>query len=187
MRRLMAAVAQEEQVSIGRILQVFGVRGFAFLLLLLALLNIFIFMVPMISVLFGLPMVILAAQMVLGFRAPIFPVAVRHRTIRRDALVRGLETGVVWVGKLERFIKPRFLFLSVRQLDRVHGLLALMLAVMVALPIPVVNVPPSVGLVFLAIGMLEKDGVFIALAYAIAIWCLFLFKSLGYAAHTLAA
>ncbi len=176
----MDKAAKEESVSIGSILHLFGVRGFAFLLLMLALLNIVIFMVPFISILFGLPMVILAAQMVLGFHAPIFPAFIRRLTIQRGPLMQGLDRALYGVEKIERYIKPRFLFLTHPALTRMHGLVALIMAVMVVLPIPLFNVPPSVGLAFLAIGMLERDGIFILIAYAIGTGCLFLFKSLSH-------
>jgi len=39
-----------------------------------------------------------------------------------------------------------------------------------------------VGLALLAIGILERDGMFVVLAYAIGFGCLFLFKSLSHLA-----
>jgi hypothetical protein len=179
------AAHAEEQVSVGYVLQVFGRRGFAFLLLVLSLLNIVIFMVPMISVLFGLPMVILAVQMILGLPMPVFPEVINRRTIPREALVQGLDRAIFWVEKIERYIRPRLLFLTGPHIDRAHAVLALVLAIMVTLPIPVFNVPPSIGLFFLAVGMLQPDGLFIILAYTVGVWCLWLFKSLGHVVHAL--
>jgi hypothetical protein len=132
-------------------------------------------------------MVILAAQMVLGFHAPVFPAFIRRQTIQREALVKGLDRALYGVEKIERYIKPRALFLTHPALNRLHGLAALVMAVMVTLPIPLVNVPPSVGLAFLAIGMLQRDGIFILLAYVIGMGCLLLFKSLlGHITHSVA-
>jgi hypothetical protein len=180
MRRLMDGAAHEETVSIGHILQVFGVRGFAFIILMLALLNIVIFMVPFISFLFGLPIVILAVQMVLGLYTPIFPQFVRHQTIRREPLLHGLEKAVLWMTKIERYIRPRFAFLSDPRINRLHGMLALILAMLVTLPVPLFNILPSVGLISLAIGMLQRDGIFIVASYAIGGWSLMLFRSIGH-------
>lgn len=185
-RILKDKASHEQTVSVGAILNLFGVRGFAFLLLMLGLLNIVIFMVPFISILFGLPMVILSAQMVLGLHAPIFPAFIRRRIFHREALLQGLDRALYGIETIEHYIKPRFLFLTHPNLVRVHGLLALMLAVMVTLPIPLFNVPPSVGLVFLAIGMLQRDGIFIMLAYAVGSICLLMFKSLGHFANSFA-
>jgi hypothetical protein len=183
MRRLAEPAGAEEGITIGRILHIFGLRGFAFLLLVISLLNIVIFMVPFLSFFFGLPMVVLAAQMTLGFSAPVFPGVLRRRSISRAALEDGVGRGVHWLEKIERYIKPRLAFLSASQLERVHGVFALMLAILVTLPIPVVNVPPSIGLFFLAIGLLERDGFFIIAAYAVGGWCFLLFRSLGHIAH----
>ena len=186
LRQMRDTAAREDVITVGNILQLCGVRGFAFLLLALALLNIVIFMVPFISILFGLPMVILSAQLVLGLRAPIFPDAIRHRTIKREPFIAGIDRAIRAVEALERFIKPRFTFISDPKFTRIHGLAALIMSIMVALPIPVVNVPPSIGLVMLALGILTRDGIFILIGYAIGVWCLWLFKSLGHIAHTVA-
>ena len=182
----MNTAAESETVTVGRILHIFGVRGFAFLLLVLSILNVVIFMVPMISFLFGLPMVILTVQMVIGLHAPVFPRVVRAWTISRTALMEGLARAIVWIERMERYIKPRLPALSAPELLRVHALVALVLAVMVTLPIPVVNVPPSIALIFLAIGILERDGLFILLGYATGLWCLWLFKSLDHIVHVVA-
>lgn len=180
MRQLIDKTADSQTVTVGRILQAFGLRSFALLILVLSLLNVVIFMVPLISVLFGLPMVVLAVQMVLGFRTPFLPPVIRHRAIPAEPLHKGLEKGIYWVEKINRVIKPRLTFLSEPALVRIHAFLALMLAVMVALPIPVVNVPPALGLIALSLGILERDGYFIILAYVIGIWCLWLFLLLGH-------
>src|ERR1700733_9602805 len=124
MRRLADSSGAEEGITVGRVLHIFGVRGFAFLLLVLALLNIVIFMVPFLSFFLGLPMVVLAAQMTLGLRTPVFPDVIRHRTISRAALDDGIARGVHWLEKIERYIKPRAAFLSDVRLARVHGLFA---------------------------------------------------------------
>ena len=184
-RDLLEKAGSETRVSVGRVLHVFGVRGFALLLLVLSLLNIVIFMVPLISILFGVPMVILAVQMVLGLKAPIFPAALRRQSIPRSALMSGGARVVGWVAKIESYIKPRFLFLSSPWLIRVHGVVLMLLAVMVTVPVPLFNVPPSLGIAFMAIGLLQRDGLFIVAAYAVAAWCLILFQSLGHVAHSL--
>ena len=185
MRRARDSFADCKDVRIDHILHIFEVRGFAFFLLMLSLLNIFIFMVPFISVLFGLPMILLSAQMVFGIRTPIFPRFIRHRTIRQNLLVQGINQSIRGLEIIERYIKPRLYYLSHPFLNRVHGLTALVLAIMVSLPIPLFNVPPSIALAVLAMGLLQRDGLLIAVAYILGFWCLRLFESLGHLAHHL--
>ncbi|MDD5586935.1 MAG: exopolysaccharide biosynthesis protein [Alphaproteobacteria bacterium] len=186
LRELQSTVAGGGTVTVGSMLQLFGVRGFAFLIFVLALMNVVIFMVPGLSLVFGLPLVILTVQMVLGFRTPLFPSFVRSRAIDKHALARGLAVGVRGMARVEHLIKPRFAMLSGPHFDRVHSLLALLLAVLMAIPVPIMNLPPSFGLIVLALGLMQRDGIFIAAAYAIAVWSLWLFGSLGHVAHILA-
>ena len=142
-------------------------------------------MVPLISIIFGLPMIILSAQMVVGMRTPIFPKFIRNQTIQREVLVQGIGKCVRGLETIERYIKPRFALLSYPILDRVHGLMALTMAILVTLPIPLFNILPSLALAILAVGLLQRDGLLISAAYAVAAWCLILFKSLGHLAHHL--
>ncbi len=186
LKQLQAALHGGGALTVGAMLHLFGVRGFAFFLFVLALMNMVIFMLPGLSILFGLPMVILAVQMVLGLRAPIFPRFIRHRTVRRDVLSRGLALGIRGMQKTEYLLRPRFLILSGPHLDRLHSMLALVLSMMVALPIPFLNLPPSLGVVVLALGLMQRDGAFIAASYVIAGWSLWLFGSLSHVAQALA-
>lgn len=185
MYRALDSFAGRTEVRVGHILHIFGIRGFAFFLLMLSLLNIVIFMVPFISVLFGLPMILLSAQMVVGIHTPIFPHFIRDRTLPQKTLIEGIEKSIRGLLAIERYIKPRLCFLSDTRLNRVHGFAALILAVMVTLPIPLFNVPPSIALAVLAIGLLQRDGILITIAYMIGFWCLILFKSLGHLAQHL--
>jgi hypothetical protein len=186
LRDLQNTVTDSDTVTVGSMLQLFGVRGFTFFIFVLALMNIVIFMVPGLSLVFGLPLVILTVQMVLGFHTPLFPAFIRHQTISRTVLLRGFELGVRGMERVEHLIKPRFSLLAGPHLDRVHSLLALLLAVLMAFPVPIMNLPPSLGLIMLALGMMQRDGLFITAAYAIAVWSLWLFGSLGHVAHVLA-
>jgi len=186
LKHLKATLAGGGSITVGAVLHVFGIRGFAFFLFSLALMNMVIFMVPGLSIIFGLPMVILAVQMLLGMHTPIFPQFIRHRTISRDILARALDLGIQGTSRVEHLIRPRFLMLSSARMDRLHSLLALVLSVMVAIPIPFLNLPPSLGVIVLALGLIQRDGAFIMAAYIIAGWSLWMFESLGHVAHALA-
>lgn len=184
-RHLERTLPEGDSVSFGQLLHHLGIHGFVFFLLLLALFNIVIFMLPGLSILFGVPMLILAAQMVLGIRTPIFPDVIRRRTIRGATLHKGLDLAVAALEKIENTIRPRFLFLTHPAVLRVHALAALVLALMVAVPVPFLNLPPTVGVVLLSIGLLQRDGLFILGAYAFGLWSLWLYESLGRAAQSL--
>lgn len=186
LRDVKDSVTTSESVTVGNLLATFGVRGFAFLMFILALLNVVIFMIPGLSLLFGLPMVILCVQMVLGLRTPLFPSFVRRQTLARSALVQGLGVGIKGLEKVEHLFRPRLWLIAGQHMDRVHGMTALLLAVLMAIPLPLLNFPPSFGLMFLALGIMQRDGFFIVGAYVMAAWSLWLYSSFGTVAHTLA-
>ncbi len=185
LREAKNTVKDGETVTVGYLLQLFGVRGFAFLMLSLALMNVVIFMVPGLSLLFGLPLVIFSVQMVLGFKTPLVPAVIRRRSISRLVLMRGLDIGVRGMARAEHLFRPRFWLIAGPHMDRVHSLFALLMAMMMTIPIPLLNLSPSFGLIALALGMIQRDGIFIAVAYAIGAWSLWLFGSLGHIAQIL--
>lgn len=184
-RHLEDSIPQDEELSFAQFLQLLGVHGFIFLVLLLALLNLVIFMLPGLSILFGIPMVILAVQMLQGLPAPIFPEYVLNWKIRRDAVQKGIVLAAQALDRIERWVKPRFLVLTSPILRKLHYLLALVLALMVSIPVPFINLPPTFGIVLLAIGLMQRDGVFIVGAYLFGIWSFRLYESLGVAAQAL--
>ncbi len=175
---------KSDTVTVDRLLRSFGVRGFAFLLFLLPLLNLALFMVPGLSFLFGLPMLVFAAQMLTGLHRPFLPSFLRNQKIAIATLDRGLDVGMRLLGVIEPFIKPRLPFIAAApQGDRVHSILALVLSLLVALPVPFLNLPPSLGAVVFSLGLIQRDGVFILAGYGLAAASLWLYASFGAMAH----
>lgn len=184
-RRMEKTLPADESMTVGQFLCFLGVHGFVFFILVLALLNIFIFMLPGLSILFGVPMVILAVQMVLGLRAPIFPSFIQRQRLKGTYLHRGLDLAAQALEKIEPFVKPRLSIMTSPAIIRIHSLVALFLALMVAIPVPLLNLPPSFGAILLAIGLMQRDGAFILGAYGFGLWSFWLYESLGRAAGNL--
>lgn len=182
-RHLEETIPLDEDLTVGQFLPYLGVHGFVFFILVLALLNIAIFMLPGLSILFGIPMVIMAVQMLLGLHAPVIPTYVETSRIKSSLLHQGLKLAAQGLERIEVAIKPRLLFLTHPILFKVHASLALVLAFMVAVPIPLINIPPTIGVIFLSIGLMQRDGLFVSAAYAFGLWSLWLYESLGRAAQ----
>ena len=184
-RHLEETLPEDQDMTIGQFLGLLGVHGFVFFLLVLSMLNVIIFMVPGLSILFGVPMVILVVQMLLGINAPIFPAVICERQIRSTVLQKGLLHAAMAVEKVERFIRPRMLILTNANVIWLHSLIALLLGFMVALPVPLLNLPPTFGMMCLCMGLMQRDGVFVIAAYTLAAWSFWLYQSIGTAAHSL--
>lgn len=65
---------------------------------------------------------------------------------------------VPWLQRIERIIRPRILLLTEPISERLIGVVAFALAVVLFLPIPFGNMLPGFALALFALGILERDG-----------------------------
>ena len=59
----------------------------------------------------------------------------------------------------EALLKPRLTILDPRLVDRIVGLMALIAAIILFLPIPLANFAPALAIVLLGLGLIERDGI----------------------------
>jgi hypothetical protein len=78
--------------------------------------------------------------------------------------VKGVERVLT---KVEKMVKPRIAMLTSKVWHWSIGLSLCAAAVALALPIPIPwnNVPPAIVLMFLAFGLLERDGVMLVIGH----------------------
>jgi hypothetical protein len=160
----------DQSFTLGELKQALKGRGSAMLLILLALPFCFI-AIPGLSTPFGIAICLIGAGIVIG-REPWLP---RFIMRRRLSAVRSnqLLTGAIKVArKLEKFARPRLSFLHTGPtMLRLVGLGIVIagLGLMLPLPIPFSNNIPAWAVVLLAIGMMEKDGLFVLFGHLTAI------------------
>ncbi len=114
-------------------------------------------------------MIVPATQMAIGFRGPVLPKFIHSRELEVSK-VFALATKVIpWIEKLERFVRPRWLWLTVSPMPNLIGLAVIGLALVIMLPLPFSNLPPALALLCLSIGLLERDGVLIAFGIIVTV------------------
>ena len=64
-------------------------------------------------------------------------------------------------------MQPRMTYISVHTWERIIGIFSFVFAVAVALPIPLVNFPPGLGILVMSLGLLNRDGVTILIGMII--------------------
>ena len=87
------------------------------------------------------------------------------------------------LARIDRFIRPRFLLLTGSSaINRCNGLLLMLAALLLMLPlgaIPFTNAMPAWAILLLAIGMLQRDGLFVASGYLLVSATLVWFSALA--------
>jgi len=113
-----------------------------------------------------------AFQMTLGFRAPLLPRFIRRRRIE-VATIRALgHKTIPWVEKIEHYIKPRWISLTLPPAPMIIGVLTIGLALVVMLPLPFSNFLPALALMCFSLGLFERDGLVTAIGLVLAITAL---------------
>lgn len=159
----------EGDITVGRIIDALGDRSFAALLLFFAALNL-LPLPPGATLITGAPIVLIAAQMVWGSPRVWMPRMVRDKTIAGDTF-RG---AVAWIAprleRLERVVRPRYWPFWHRQGEIVIGVMTLVLAIIITLPIPLGNWFPALSIAVTALALSERDGVMLAIGAGIGIF-----------------
>jgi hypothetical protein len=150
-----------ERISVGDLLTALGDRAIGALMFFFAAPNI-LPVPPGVSTLLGAPLLFLSAQLMLGMR-PWLPGVITRRSISRDDLATLVRRIVPWLAKAEKLLKPRALVLVRPPVEYLVGLVCLVLAAILMLPVPLGNTLPALAISLLALGVLERDGVWIAI------------------------
>jgi hypothetical protein len=151
-----AADPARERVSVGDLLAAMGDRAFGALMLIFALPNL-LPTPPGTSGILGLPLVFLAAQLMLGQR-PWLPKAIANRSMPRADFSAVLDRAGPWLARVEKLLRPRLGVLVHPPAEYAIGVACLLLAVILILPIPLGNILPALAICMFSFGLLEKDG-----------------------------
>lgn len=147
-------------VTLGELSDGMQERAFGLLILLLALPCAlpFIYGLPQ---LVALPMLVLTAQMAKGRAAPWLPETLRKRRLSIQSLLSVLATTRKYAGWLERLAHPRLLAVSSTSAQRIIGALMLVPCLSILVPLPLTNTVPGVAVGITAVGLIQRDALFI--------------------------
>ena len=177
-------------VTVRQIRDALGDRSFAALLVFFAAINL-LPLPPGTTLVLGLPLMIVSAQMVWGRKIAWLPDFILVRSVQAEqfrALAERFIPRLVW---LERWIKPRVWPMPDRYDERVIGLLALVMGTLVTLPIPLGNWFPALTIALSGLALSERDGILLGVAAIAGAFSIVLIVALAgtvnYALHAVAA
>ena len=156
----------DEGITIKDFLDMMGNRGGLIICLILATPFLIPVSIPGSSIPFGLGIMFIGISRI--FNRYLIPKPIMNYTLPRDTLLKILNGTMNALGKLEKYIKPRFLILTKGStINRVN--LSLMVftsfLLMLPLPVPLTDSLPGYSIFFLVLGILEYDGYFVLAGY----------------------
>lgn len=149
-----------EQMRLQDLMNGLGERSFGFVLLLFGVLSA-IAIIPGLATITAIPLLFFGLQMLCGYRTPWLPKSISERSFAKADLLAAIERAVPAMRWVETICKPRLQFLIGRLGERLLGLLVFILAVVIALPGPGTNFAPGVAIAFMAIAIIERDGLLV--------------------------
>ncbi|MFC5461796.1 exopolysaccharide biosynthesis protein [Massilia niabensis] len=150
---------ERDRISVGDLLAALEDRALGALLFVFACPNA-LPALPGTSVILGAPLVLLAAQLAFN-RKPWLPGFIARRSMSRkdfQALIGRIRP---WLQRAEKMLRPRASAWALPPMEYAVGLVCLLLAIVVLLPIPLGNMLPALAISMLALGVLERDGYWI--------------------------
>jgi hypothetical protein len=157
-------------------------RSFGAFLLVFAFPNL-VPMPPGATLFLGLPLMFVAWQMFASAEGRIYlPRRIGDYGVTTATFQLVVNRLDPWLKRAETLVKPRFWFLGTRFSERLLGLFALVLAVVVFLPIPLGNWLPALALAIIGFAHSQCDGFGVLIGVAVGAISLFVASFVVYTA-----
>lgn len=124
---------------------------------------------PGLTTLLGVPPFVFSVQMLFGANVPWLPSWIAHKTLKRKTVALIIEKTSPYLKVIETFLRPRLDFLCSSWGERLIGLVSLLCTIYIIIPFPLTNFIPSVGIFFMALGLMSRDGLIVFLGMVIGI------------------
>lgn len=163
------------KLTLQELVAAFGERGFGAIILVLSLLALLPWP-PGGKAVFAVPIILMSLELAFQRDTVWMPRWALRASVSRTAYRSGVSRIMKLIRRVEALTRPRLHYLTGEVADVVTGLVCVVLAVIMALPIPFGDALPGIALVLFALGMMQRDGVAIILGViATAACALYLF------------
>lgn len=150
----------EPKMSLREMVEAFGERGFGAVILMLALMALFPWP-PGGKAVFSVPIILIAAEMALQREKVWLPRWMLKLAVSRESYRTTAARVLPRLRRVERLTRPRWPALTSEAADVVIGVICIMLALMMALPVPFGDALPGLTLALFGLGIIQRDGAFI--------------------------
>lgn len=163
------AEVERERLSLQDLLTALGDRSFGSALLIMAVPA--TVMPPLVSALFGAPLLVVSFQFLLGRRSPQVPAILGRLSISGGRARKALSRASGRVSSLERLSYPRLMGALHPLHLRLTGIACLAMSLVMCLPTPMAHSAAGLSIGAFATGMLQRDGLALIAGWALALIC----------------
>ena len=157
-----------ETLSLGDLVAALRNRVFGLGILLFSIPNIFP-MPPGVPATMGAVLMLLGLQLAIGRQTIWMPGRLARYELSRDTLRKISGRSVPWIRRFEKLSRPRLDMFTGPVGARTVGATIFVLGLVLLLPFPLLgNIPPGVAASVLGLGLVERDGLLVALGYVAA-------------------
>lgn len=146
-----------DKITLRQLAEALEDRSFGAFLLVFAIPNL-IPLPPGATIVLGMPMAVVAWQMVIGYDKVWLPRQLADYTMDRATFQKLTVKITPWLRRAELWVKPRNWPIRGKASERLFGLFALILAIVCIIPIPLGNWPPAFAVAVLGVAHTERDG-----------------------------
>lgn len=169
---LLQEKGKNSSISIGEILNILSEKGQSLIILFLSLPFCQPLQIPGLSTPFGLAIAFIGLKMAFGKYAWL-PKGILAKSITPHTLLRITEKILWLLKKMKGWIYPRLAWLCYYPSTHIiNGLLISILGILLALPLPTPfsNLMAAWSILFIGLGLLKDDGVFILIGYFVSLF-----------------
>ena len=178
---LKALISDESQrvLTVEQIVKALGPTSFGTSLMVFSIPEVLPIPLPGMTAAVVIPTGIISSQLVRGKREIRLPNALLKRSIPRKAFATAVGAILPFLERAERGTRARWRWASNPVAKRFLGVFILMMAAVIALPIPFTNMPAAISIFIISLGMVERDGVLISLGILLGLATIAMIGALG--------
>lgn len=166
------------RVRVDEVLEAFHERGFGIILFIFSLPAAAPIPAPGINTLIAIPLLVLTVQMAIGRHTVWFPAFIRKQSLSRDLCGRMIDACLPWIVRIENYMKPRLGFITQGLFSKLIGVFGFIMALSGAVPLPLMNTVPAIGISLMAIGVIMRDGLIVLFGCVLGIVWVFLITAI---------
>ena len=164
-----AGLLDQDRVRLGDLIHQLGPSGFGLALIALALPA----MIPIpgpFGMVTGCCLMLIACQMLIGRRRLALPRFLADRHVTADGVKAVILRALPWVRRFEAIVREgRWQSLTGRSSHMLVGMPVLLLALVLALPIPFGNLGPVISLLAIGLALVARDGVVLMIGLVLSL------------------